>query len=325
MSLQIIKAGIFDTVQDLGRYGYQHLGINSGGAMDRFSAQLANALLGKELHAPIVELHFPASSILFQQPAIIAIAGADFTPTINGAPVPLHQPFFVTANSVLQWKGVRQGARCYISFIDDFDFHPWLNSFSTNSKATAGGYKGRHLQKGDVITFTTQLSTDVSNNVTALPWKYQQKTLQTNTIEFVIGNEWNWLTEKSQQDFFQEDFRITPSSDRMGFRLEGKPLIATKEEQLISSAVSFGTIQLLPNGQLIVLMADHQTTGGYPRIAHVTSAHLPRLAQKKAGDKIKFFLTTVEAAQEKWIAQQQYLMQLQKTCNLKMQNWLNAH
>ena len=111
----------------------------------------------------------------------------------------------------------------------------------------------------------------------------------------------------------------------MGYRLQGEALEKVTDEQLVSSAVSFGTVQLLPNGQLIVLMADHQTTGGYPRIAHVITTHLQKLAQMKADDKIFFAQTTIEGAQEKMMARQQYLMQLQKTCNLKMQTWIHAH
>jgi len=326
MSLQIIKAGIFDTVQDLGRYGHQHLGINPGGAMDRFSAQLANALLGKDLDKPVIECHYPASTILFQKSTIICFTGADFMPVINESTIPLHQPVIVPSNSVLQWKGLRQGARSYLSFLDDLALDSWLNSYSTNGMAGAGGHKGRNLLKGDIISFARKkLARDVSDKVTVLPWRYHDEGKPTNTIGFINGNEWIWLTANSQQQFLEEGFRITPASDRMGYRLEGKPLETSIREQLVSSAVSFGTIQLLPNGQLIVLMADHQTTGGYPRVGHVISAHLPKLAQKKAGDEIKFIPMAVEAAQEKWVQQQQYLTRLQKTCNLKMQNWLNAH
>ena len=130
---------------------------------------------------------------------------------------------------------------------------------------------------------------------------------------------------KSKDIFVSSHYVVTSASDRMGYRLQGKALEKVTDEQLVSSAVSFGTVQLLPNGQLIVLMADHQTTGGYPRIAHVITTHLPKLAQMKAGDEILFSKTTVEAAQEKLMARQQYLMQLQKTCNLKMKTWIHAH
>src|SRR5215218_7060806 len=115
MSLKIIKAGILDTIQDLGRYGYQHQGINPGGAMDRFSASLANALLGKSLHSPVIEMHFPAAQICFQKPAVICLAGADFRPMLNREKVPLHQPIAIEKNAVLAFTGKQEGARCYLS------------------------------------------------------------------------------------------------------------------------------------------------------------------------------------------------------------------
>jgi len=324
MSLKIIKAGLLDTVQDQGRYGYQHQGINPGGAMDRFSAGLANALLGKNLEAPVVELHFPAAQILFQKPAVICLTGADFSPAINGQKVPLHQPVAIRENSLLTFGGQPHGARCYLALAGEIKVEPWLNSYSTNLKAGAGSYKGRPLQKGDELPFET-VSFQTKEELVQLPWRYNVAEEATNEIGFFPGPEWNWVTQKSQSEFLSNAFMISPSSDRMGYRLQGEKLEQATTEQLISSPVNFGTVQLLPNGQLIVLMADHQTTGGYPRIAGVISAHLPRLAQRTTGDEIRFVATTIDAAEEKAVALQNFLVQLQNTCKLKFQNWLSSH
>jgi len=324
MSLRISKAGLLDTAQDLGRYGHQHQGINPGGAMDRFSAGIANTLLGKDLHAPVLELHFPAAQILFQKPAIICLAGADFSPMINGQNVPLHQPVAISENSLLTFGGKQRGARCYLAIAGKIKLEPWLNSYSTNLKAGAGGYKGRQLQKGDELLFEP-VAFQTSDELVRLPWRYNAVEDVTNEIEFLPGPEWSWLTEKSQASYCNNAFIISTSSDRMGYRLQGEKLEQRTTEQLISSPVNFGTVQLLPNGQLIVLMADHQTTGGYPRIASVISAHLPKLAQQTAGNEIKFVTTTIDAAEEKSVALQNSLVQLQNTCKLKFQNWLNAH
>src|SRR5436305_971184 len=151
MSLKVIKAGLLDTVQDLGRHGYQHLGINPGGTMDRFAASLVNALLGKELTAPVIEMHFPASTILFLEPCVVCLTGADFSPLINGALVPLNQPLFVTADSVLKFTKPQSGARCYLSVLNELRLQKWLGGYSTNLKAKAGGYKGRKLEKDDEL------------------------------------------------------------------------------------------------------------------------------------------------------------------------------
>lgn len=324
MSLKIIKAGLLDTVQDLGRYGFAHQGINPSGAMDTFSASFANALLGRELNRPVIEMHFPTANILFQKNVVICLAGADFTAAINDIEITIHQPIVVKANSTLSFKGKRSGARCYLAILNELKIQPWLNSYSTNLKAAVGGYNGKRLAKGDEINFEDLLF-ETQNGFTLLPWRYNETNKMSNEIEFIFGPEWNWLPTKSQTSFLNNAFLITPSSDRMGYRLQGESLNQEKNEQLVSSAVNFGTVQLLPDGQLIVLMADHQTTGGYPRIANVITSHLPKLAQMNAGNEIKFAMTTIEEAEEKWIAQQTYLRDLQNTCNLKMQNWLHAH
>ena len=325
MSLRITRTGLLDTVQDLGRYGYQHLGINPGAVMDRFSAALANALLGKELVSPVIEMHFPAAQILFEKACAVCLTGADFSALINEKPAPLNQPFLVTEQSLLTFKGLAKGARCYLSVLNDFVLEKWLNSYGTNLKAGAGGFRGRKLEKGDWIEFEEMNMLSSEIEATSLPWKYNQPIEENNLIQFIPGPEWNWLTSESQLAFLSEAFNITPASDRMGYRLQGKGLEQQKKEQLVSSAVTFGTVQLLPNGQLILLMADHQTTGGYPRIATVIGGHLPKLAQMKPGESITFEETNLAAAERKLVAQQRYLQELQKACHQKMQNWLHAH
>ena len=324
MRLKIIKAGLLDTVQDGGRYGFQHLGINPGGAMDRFAARLANALLGKELEAPVIEMHYPAPQILFQKHAIICLTGADFRPLLNGESVSLNQPVAVKENALLSFEGRRRGARCYLSVLNEWQLQPWLNSFSTNLKAAVGGCDGRRLLKGDELVFAP-LSFLMEKDFCLLPWKYHEPVDDTNEIGFLVGPEWDWLTTKGQTDLQNELFSIAPASDRMGYRLQGEALELERKEQLVSSAVNFGTVQLLPTGQLVVLMADHQTTGGYPRVANVISVHLPKLAQMNAGAEIKLVMTTMEEAEEKALAQQDYLLRLQNTCKLKIENWLQQH
>ncbi len=323
--MKIIKAGLLDTIQDSGRYGHQYQGINPGGAMDRFSASLANTLLGKKLNSAVMEMHFPAPKILFMQAAVICLTGADFGPKIDGKEVPLYQPIIITGDSVLRFDKWKSGARCYLSILQNFTVDKWLNSYSTNIKAEAGGYKGRRLLKDDVLGFENDFAFSSTKDFETLPWKYHVEETGSNEIEFTAGNEWIWLTIKSQTGFLNNGYIISPASDRMGFRLAGEALEQRVNEQLVSSPVTFGTVQLLPNGQLIALMADHQTIGGYPRVAQVISAHLPRLAQMNAGDKIKFVMTDIASAEKKLVAQQNFLRRLQNTCNLKIQNRLNAH
>jgi antagonist of KipI len=321
MSLRIIKAGLLDTIQDTGRWGFQHLGINPGGAMDRFSSQLANALLGRDLHAPVIELHFPAAQILFTKAAVICLTGANFSPVINGRPVPINHPIAVAENSVLGFTHHNSGCRAYLSVANGLKLEPWLGSYSTHLKAACGGLSGRSLRQHDEIFFEEEQIGNFGsvNDFSILHWKAMEVVDSRTEIEFIFGSEWGWLTEASKQAFETGWHQLTAATDRMGYRLAGQQLKTTSSEQLVSSGVCFGTVQLLPDGQLILLMADHQTTGGYPRIAQVISAHLPLLAQKKPNDIIRFKLTSLKAAQEKLVAQKKYLQQLQIACKLKME------
>ncbi len=329
MSLKIFKAGVLDTIQDMGRYGYQHLGINPGGAMDKFSAQVANILVGNSIHEAVIELHFPASIFIFQEPSLIALSGADFLASINGELIPFLHPVLVNKGAILQFHRVQKGTRAYLSVYGGFKIPEWFGSYSTNLKAAAGGFYGRALKKDDEISFNT------FDHLTALlnekefyilPWKADDNWGDITVEEILVwpGNEWGRLTEESNENVVMTSFVITGQSDRMGYRLNNIPLHAITNEEVISAAVSFGTIQLLPDGRLIILMADHQTTGGYPRIAHVIAAHHSKLAQMKPGNKIYFKLTSHETAEELFIKQQQHLLQLQNACTFKLENFFKT-
>ena len=157
-----------------------------------------------------------------------------------------------------------------------------------------------------------------------LHWKSGETVDNRSEMEFLMGSEWHWLTKEAQETFQNSWYQVSNEADRMGYRMAGNKLEMNRDEQLVSSAVSYGTVQLLPGGQLIILMADHQTTGGYPRIAYVISAHLPLLAQKKPNDVLRFRLTSLESAEQKLIKQKKYLQQLQIACKFKMENLIHA-
>jgi len=328
MSLRITRQGVLDTVQDLGRYGYQYLGINCNGAMDRFSMQLVNALLGKELGSPVLEIHFPASQFLFEKETIICITGADFLPMLNDQVIPLDRPIAVSSKSTLRFEKLQTGARCYLSILNELKLDKWMESYSTNLKSGTGGFEGRSLQRNDVILFQNGINISrllQERDFVVFPWKANDVVDTRNEIEFLIGSEWHWLLKDAQETLQEHWFQITNEADRMGYQLAGQSLEMRNNEQLVSSAVSFGTVQLLPNGQLIILMADHQTAGGYPRVAHVISAHLPILAQKKPNDVIKFKMTSLQEAEIKITTQKKYLQQLQIACKFRMEEFLHAH
>lgn len=325
MSLKILKAGMLDSIQDLGRFGYQQFGINPTGCMDKYAASVANCLVGNDVNEAVIEIHFPGPSILFEEPAIIAITGADFNATVNGKPVPINKPVFVNKNETLQFQSPKNKSQCYLAIKGGLNLKKWLNSLSTNLKAEAGGFYGRRLLKDDVIELN-EGQNDLNLREEAfrvLPWQVNEYIGVDLPKEILVieGSEWNWLDDLSKKKFLKNPFFISHNSDRMGFRLASEPLQASGKTELISSAVSFGTIQLLPDGQLIILMADHQTTGGYPRLGNVISVHLSRLAQLKTGEEIHFKFTDHQTAETLLIKQQQHLLQLQNACKLRLENY----
>jgi antagonist of KipI len=328
MSIRILKQGLFDTLQDAGRYGYQHLGINPGGAMDIIAASLANMLAGNELNEAVIEMHFPASTIYFEKAAVIALCGADFLASINGKDVPINTTIIIAANSELSFKRYVRGARSYLAIQGGFSIEPWLNSYSTNIKAKSGGYHGRALKKDDVLhlraeQFAFASLPESSVTITSINIDPKQFYNSSNIIRCVAGKDFENLILNSKQAFIENQFSINRQSDRMGYRLEGDTLECADKSERISAAVTKGSIQLLPNGQLILLMSDHQTTGGYPVIAHVISADIPTLAQMLPGNSLQFQLTDIETAEMLYIEQQQNLQQIQQQCNLQLKQFFS--
>jgi antagonist of KipI len=328
MSIVVIKQGILDTIQDEGRFGYQHLGINPNGCMDEVAATIANMLAGNDRGHPVIELHFPAATLQFDDDYLIAFAGADFQPTINNKTVPLNTPVWVTHGSTLKFAHVNKGSRCYMAIQGTWDLDIWKNSYSTNLKASVGGYEGRALRKNDVLKVkngnwkiengTSATSSTVINSIASSLY------LTAEAIRCVDGNEYNLLSDEAKKTFASSSFQISVQSDRMGYRLQGNELRQTETKQLLSSAVTRGTVQLLPSGQLIVLMADHQTTGGYPKVAHVISSDFPTLAQMRPNEKLRFQLVTHDEAEEAYIKQQELLQQLENEIVLCFKESLSA-
>ncbi len=299
LSLTIEKPGILTTIQDLGRSGYRRFGINTGGVMDRAAARIINILLGNDENEAVIEMHFPAADIHFRSDVIFALGGAEFGAELDGYPLEPWRPVFAPADSKIKFTRKMSGSRAYLAVKGGFKLEHWLGSSSTNLAAVTGGVEGRKLRTGDVLELRQSYGKpphNISNvriSSSLLP-RYSSFP----TARIVAGAEFDRLPAADQDLLTKQDLSISNASDRMGFRLLGEPLSLSEPLELLSSAVDFGTIQLLPDGQLIVLMADHQTTGGYPRLAHVISRDLPLLAQLGANDKVAFHLVDRAHAEE---------------------------
>lgn len=265
--MKFIKTGLLSTYQNLGNNGLRHLGVNPSGAMDRFTVRLLNIALQNDENQPVLEIHFPAPEILFEEDTIIIIGGADFFPTIDNKPIVNWKTIFVKTGSILRFKKIIAGSRAYLAVKKSENFFlPYVGQVSSLSHS--------------------------------------------KTIRFTEGHEFELLTEKSKESFENQDFNISKDSNRMGYRMNAAPLEVNTKKELVSSAVDFGTIQLLPNGQIIVLMADHQTSGGYPRLGNIISVDLPKLAQSNINDTILFKKISIEEAEDLLIKQELELQKL---------------
>lgn len=295
MSVLVERPGLLTTVQDLGRCGYRGLGVNPSGAMDRTAARIANILAGNHEGAALLECHFPAPTLLFESDAVIAIAGADLSGRIGARPLKNWSSSFVTAGERLTFGSKGPGTCGYIAVRGGILADRWLGSRSTNIAAGVGGMSGRALKAGD------RLELDAGDVGGFRELEVSQRMLPRYsgfpTVRILAGAEFDDLPDQGRTDLLSADLSILPNSDRMGFRLDGPSIERKGNAELLSAAVTFGTIQLLPDGQLIVLMADHQTSGGYARVAHVIERDLPLLAQLGPGDKVAFHLIGLDEAE----------------------------
>jgi antagonist of KipI len=294
MSISILKSGILNTFQDLGRNDFRRFGINPGGAMDRQAARLINILLGNAEAEAVLEMHFPAPVLRFEKDILIALGGADFSAKLNEKPIENWRPILANKGDLLSFPARKFGARIYLAVAGGFETEKWLASASANLRAGIG----KALKQGDEVFFNSKLKIQNSKFNFRVSNSLIPRYSNFPTVRVTAGAEFDGLAELSAETFLKNSFTITRDSDRMGFRLAGAPLYLTEEARLVSSAVNFGTIQLLPDGQMIILMADHQTTGGYPRLAHIAEIDLPLVAQLNANDKIYFKLISLPQAED---------------------------
>lgn len=316
MGISITQPGLLTTVQDGGRYGYQKEGIIVSGAMDKLASRIGNLLVGNNEKEAGLEITQLGPTILFQESCVIAITGACLSPVIRQSPVPMWRPVYIRKGSILEFGRPLKGCRAYITFSGGLDVPEVLGSKSTYLRAKIGGWHGRALQRGDhipykksvVINFKEEAIFNKEHGYTAAKWSISPLILpaykQNPVIRVIRGPEYGWFTAESQYHFWQTAYTITHQSDRMGYRLRGNTLSLQADRELISSAVTFGSIQVPSNGSPIILMADHQTTGGYPRIGQVISSDFSLLAQAAPGSVILFREVSLQEAQQLYITQE---------------------
>jgi antagonist of KipI len=327
MTLQVEAPGLLSTLQDLGRRGYQHLGVGASGAMDEVSHRIANLLVGNEPGAATLEITLAGPSLRFTADTLVAVCGGDFTPRVEGLPVRRWRPVLVRAGALLEFGAAVQGARCYLAVAGGFQVPPVLRSASTNLVARFGGVQGRPLRAGDSLP-TVPLPPDryptlqwrfarggdpVLNLDWFAAWYRELEFLRPARLRIVPGPQWPRLTQASRTDLASAAFRVGARSDRMGIRLQGPTLALERPMEMLSSGVAPGTVQLPPDGSPILLMADRQTTGGYPRLGEVATVDLPLAAQLRPGEELRFQPVTLETAQDLYLRREARLRILART------------
>ena len=311
-SIEVVRSGLFTSVQDLGRYGFQKYGVVVSGAMDTFALRIANLLVGNEEAAAALEMTLIGSNLRFHQDTLIAICGGNLSPTIDEQPVPEWRPVYIKKGTILRFGRYSKGCRAYLALGGALMVPKILNSSSTYLRANLGGFQGRALKENDILQLgsLSPLGSKLMNSLAltignkrfkGASWSVSSNIFPSYkpnpTIRVLPGPQLNHFTKGSKNKFFNDFFRVTTQSDRMGYRLEGPILKMSQNLEMISEAVSAGTIQVPPDGNPIILLADRQTTGGYPKIAQIATIDLPVIAQVKPGEKVCFQEISLQEAQ----------------------------
>jgi antagonist of KipI len=340
MSIRVIKPGLLTSVQDLGRYGYQKHGVIVSGAMDPFAHRIANLLVGNQESEATLEMTLLGPTLQFEADALIAICGADLSPSVGSIPLPLWKPILVKKGETVRFGGCRNGTRAYLAVAGGFPLPKVMGSRSTYLRAGLGGYNGRSLLTGDELPIGIpseqgrlligQLQSQRGEGAfSAAEWGAAPELMPAYRAQPVIramrGNQFEWFSPESREAFFTRPFRVTPQSDRMGYRLEGPTLNLAEKKELISEAVAFGSVQVPAEGNPIVLLADRQTTGGYPKIAQIATVDLPVIAQTKPGDTLRFEEISREEAEYLYVERENHIRQLKLGIMLKQRIGGRSH
>ena len=308
-SLRVITPGMLTTIQDHGRWGWQDRGVPVAGPMDPRAHRLANTLVGNAIDAATLELTLLGPEMEFDDERIAAVAGADFEVAVDGRATPVNVPFAVGAGSVVRFGNRRRGARAYLAIAGGIAVPPVLNSRATHLPSAMGGLEGRPLRAGDRLplgkrgreSFPVRAHAEKTPDPFFVPEGHA-------TVRVLPGPQLDRFAPEALDVLQSAPFVVDAASNRMGFRLRGSLLRQAGDGEMLSDATTLGALQVPAAGQPILLMADRQTTGGYPSLATVISADIGLAGQLAPGDSISFVVSTVREAMAALIAQEQALM-----------------
>lgn len=300
--VRVIQPGLSTTVQDLGRPSHQIEGFPESGAMDKFSYKLANLLVNNHRNSASLEFVSTGPTLRFACDSFIALTGGKVNATLNGQPILQNEVVEVAAGSILKVGPVTEGNYGYLAFSNGGVItQPVLDSRSTTLRTQMGGLDGRALETGDTIPIRDSV---VMPSLTSRKISIKHESI--TEIHFVKGPQWDLFSQKALQQFQSETYQISEQMDRMGYRLNGQKL-DVPEKSLLSEGTVFGNVQITRDGSPIALLADRQTTGGYPVIATIIRADLNRFVQMRQGQQFKFVMTDMDTAVEKLVQQQKII------------------
>jgi len=291
--IELLKVPSLLTIQDTGRKGYRKLGVPVSGFMDDYSARIANYLVGNPGNAPLLEFLLAGPAIKFNASSVFAVAG-DVEVRLNGLPIEPWTSYWAKRGDILEVGTMRTGLYGYIAFAGGIKCEKLLGSCSAYPRAKLG----RPLKAGDRLSLGYAILTDREGRYLP-PELRPDYSGGEKEIRVILGPDLEHFTEEGVETFLSEAYTVTPESDRMGYRLDGKPIEhSSLGADIVTGPLTPGTVQVPANGKPIVMMRDAQTTGGYAKIAMVISSDLSLLAQSRPGTKVQFRAVGVEEAQE---------------------------
>ena len=294
-TINIIRPGLFTSIQDKGRWGYQKFGMSVGGVMDSFASRIANLLVNNYEYEGLFETTFSGIEMEFNCNEIISITGSNINPKINGKSVLMWTSLLVNKGDILSTSASLSGIRSYIAFSRGLDVPLIMGSKATYTRGKVGGFKGRKLKAGDQIKLGKK---NLSSWGAYLPVRYIPKYMKEDIITLVLGPQDDYFNKEAIDTFLQSKYTISSDADRMGYRLDGPKVNHLKGPDIVSDGVVFGSVQIPGHGLPIVMMADRQTIGGYTKIGTVITPDLDKLGQMGPGGIIRFKAIGVEEANE---------------------------
>jgi antagonist of KipI len=323
MGIRILKPGLLSTIQDIGRMDFLNIGVPISGPMDELSARLVNLILGNDRHHAVIEVTQGNFSFTCLETNVYCFSGSAKILINGGQNIPLDTAVNLPKGTVVKLQDSGTGYRTYIGVLGGWHAPTILGSKSTCIIGKFGGHQGRILHEGDELYAdkipdakrTPKFSFKDIEKVECEKWKISKDNIfpraSNPALRIIKGREWDWFAPESQTNFLTSTFTLSAEGNRIAQKLDGAKILRKEEKEMLSTAVSPGTIQVNHAGQIMILLSDAQTTGGYPRIGQVAQVDLPILAQLRNGQTVKFQEITIKEAEKLYIYREAILTKLQ--------------